>query len=122
MGRNTDIIYHKFKAPLRLFISIRNLMIHKTSHPCLTISELIYALFHTFDKLGDYRINIILTFYPTGERGHAWVTRNNKKFLLHNHSIEMSKYCLIGENKKYRYFVKTSNLEKMHTYDRLFKK
>lgn len=66
------------------------------------------------DRFGNYKINIVLTFYPAGERGHAWVTRNNKKFLLRNRSIETSKFCVIGENQKYRYFIKNSNLKKMY--------
>ena len=91
----------------------------KRSHRCLAVSEIIYAFFHAIDKIGIYKINIVLTFYPTGTRGHAWVTRNGKKFLLANHSIVMSKLSMIGENKKYRYYVKERNLSRMFAYEDL---
>ena len=68
--------------------------------------------------MGIYKINIVLTFYPTGTRGHAWVTRNGKKFLLPNRSIVMSKLNMIGENEKYRYYVKDSNLKRMFSFNR----
>lgn len=89
----------------------------KRSLQCLTVSEIIYGFFHAIDKIGVYKINIVLTFYPTGTRGHAWVTRNEKKFLLANHSIVMSKLSMIGENKKYRYYVKERNLNRMFAYE-----
>lgn len=82
-------------------------------HNCLTISEIIYKIFHTIDKYGDYKINIVLTFYPYGDRGHAWVSRNGKKFLLANKSIILSKLSVIGENEKYRYYIKDRNIERM---------
>ena len=91
----------------------------KRSLQCLTVSEIIYGFFHAIDKIGIYKINIVLTFYPTGTRGHAWVTRNEKKFLLANHSIVMSKLSMIGENDKYRYYVKESNLNRMLAYKNL---
>ena len=91
----------------------------KRSLQCLTVSEIIYGFFHAIDKIGVYKINIVLTFYPTGTRGHAWVTRNEKKFLLANHSIVMSKLSMIGENKKYRYYVKERNLNRMFAYEDL---
>ena len=93
----------------------------KQSHQCLTVSEIIYGFFHAIDKTGIYKINIVLTFYPTETRGHAWVTRNGRKFLLANHSIIMSKLSMIGENEKYRYYVKENNLNRMFAYEKLRK-
>ncbi len=81
---------------------------------CLLFSRWIYALFSRLDRWGDYRINIVLTFYEAGDRGHAWVTRNDKDFLLPNPTVVRSKLSEVGDDGKYRYFVKESNLGRYH--------
>ncbi len=91
----------------------------KRFQKCLIVSEIIYRFFSVFDRVGEYKINIILMFYPTYTRGHAWVTRNGEKFLLSNHSVVMSDYSIIGENKKYRYYIKEDNLKRMYMLEKL---
>lgn len=80
----------------------------KPSHFCLKVSEAIYKFFSVIDFLGQYKINIVLSFYGDIDYGHAWVTRNNKNFLLKNRSIDLSDLTEIGQNDKYRYYIVSS--------------
>lgn len=85
-------------------------MINPVKNKCLFLSEIIYRLFRLVDRRGDYKINVVVTFYPSGDRGHAWVTRNGHDFLLPNPTIVMSSLSVVGENTKYRYYVKDRNV------------
>ncbi|MBQ9077478.1 MAG: hypothetical protein IJY31_06520 [Muribaculaceae bacterium] len=80
---------------------------------CLYISLLIYHIFNTIDFWGDYKINIVVVFYKDyPDYGHAWVTRNGRKFLLRNKSIDPLSLEQLGMNKKYRYWVNHLNIRK----------
>ena len=81
---------------------------------CLFLSKWIYAICSRLDRRGNYRINIVLTFYRSGERGHAWVTRNDKDFLLKNPTVVRSKLREVADDGVYRYFVKERNLARYH--------
>ncbi len=79
---------------------------------CLYISLLIYHIFNLIDFWGEYKINIIVVFYNRyPDRGHAWVTRNGKNFLLKNDSVKLSELETLGLSKKYNYWIKSSNTE-----------
>lgn len=79
---------------------------------CLYISLLIYHIFHTIDFWGDYKINIVVVFYKKyPDRGHAWVTRNGKNFLLKNNSVN-PQLELIGESNKFRYWTTSTNIRR----------
>ncbi len=87
---------------------------------CLRISQLVYCLCNFIDVWGEYKINILLAFYHGRlTRGHAWVTRNNKTIILKKEGIEMGDLQLVGEDKKYRYYVENGN---MHRYNNAIRK
>ena len=73
---------------------------------CRIASEIIYSVCRLLHLKGNYKINII--HYMPGkdihERGHAWVTCNDKDLFLTPayRSQSMSK---IGENDKYCYWI-----------------
>lgn len=73
---------------------------------CRIKSELVYAICKILHLNGDFKINILhkMRENTIRQRGHAWVTCNDKDLLLtpayRQHS--MSK---IGENSKYCYWI-----------------
>lgn len=71
---------------------------------CLAVSELIYSLFHIIEFWSDYKINILLIVGEESTIGHAWVTRNGRKFLSPEHKISR-KIVEVGRNGKYVYYV-----------------
>lgn len=71
---------------------------------CLAVSELIYSFFHIIDFWSDYRVNILLIVEDESTIGHAWVTRNGRKFLSPEQKIS-SKIVEVGRNGKYVYYV-----------------
>lgn len=87
----------------------------KRYHKCLILSEIVYFFARIFDRKHNYRINIIVTFYGDRDKGHAWVTRDGKDFMITNPTVIPSKYTEIGSSEKYRYFVKESNLHRLYS-------
>ncbi len=77
----------------------------KPEHYCIKVSELIFFVFSTIDIFGRYKINIVMSFCDNDDYGHAWVTRNNRNFLLKNRSVVLDDLIEIGCNDKYRYYV-----------------
>ena len=72
---------------------------------CIKVSELIYYIFSTIDFWGLYKINIVMSFCDSDDYGHAWVTRNDRNFLLKNRSVIITDLIEIGSSNKYRYYV-----------------
>lgn len=98
---------------LKMAAACRSFLLgQKIDQPCLLKSEMLYFLLSLFDRKGDYRVNLVVTFYCTGDRGHAWLTRNGKPFPASAGVDAGETLTLVGENHKYRYLVKESNLQK----------
>lgn len=89
----------------------------KPDQPCLLKSELLYALLSPLDPFGTYRVNLVVTFYCTGDRGHAWLSRNGRPLPASSSVDSHEKLTLIGETTKYRYLIKESNLRKWYDLD-----
>ena len=84
----------------------------RVDQPCLLKAELLYGLLSTVNPTGEYKVNLVVTFYCTGDRGHAWLSRNGKPLPASSAVPAADRLTLIGETDKYRYLVKESNLQK----------
>ena len=105
-------ILEKIKKKV-IFVDESNI-VQMIKNRCLVYSRWIYALFSRLDPWGDYRINVVITFYKAGDRGHAWVTRNECDFLLPNPTVIRSKLLEVADDGVYRYFVKESNVDRYY--------
>lgn len=106
-------IWRKVAEDLLRFLACR-----KVHQPCLLRAELGHMLLRFLDPLGDYRINVILTFYCTGDKGHAWLTRSGKPVLSRDkHLTDTNRYIVVGQNKKYIYYIKERNLYNWYNFD-----
>ena len=74
--------------------------------PCRIKSEFVYAICKKLHLKGDFRINILHKMHGIviHQRGHAWVTCNNKDLFL-TPSYRPHKMSKIGENDKYCYWI-----------------
>lgn len=83
---------------------------------CRIASECVYAICKLLHLKGDFKINIIHQMHGDDirQRGHAWVTRNDKDIFLtpayRSHTMEK-----IGENEKYRYWVFSKQIRYIRT-------
>lgn len=90
----------------------------KVDQPCLLRSELGYLLLHAIDWRAEYRINVVLTFYCTGDKGHAWLTRNGRVFFLSDSmKVNSENLTVVGQTDKYIYYVKERNLQRWYAVD-----
>lgn len=90
----------------------------KVDQPCLLRSEVGYLLLHAMDWRAEYRINVVLTFYCTGDKGHAWLTRNGRVFFLSDSTkVNSENLTVVGQTDKYIYYVKERNLQRWYAVD-----
>lgn len=89
----------------------------RVDQPCLLRAEIMYGLLRIVDRRPDYRINLVLTFYCSGDKGHAWLTRDGKPFLKADRKVNVEDFTLMGESGKYRYYIKESNIRKWYDID-----
>ena len=77
-----------------------------------------YLLLHAIDWRAEYRINVVLTFYCTGDKGHAWLTRNGRVFFLSDSmKVNSENLTVVGQTDKYIYYVKERNLQRWYAVD-----
>ena len=63
-------------------------------------------------------INVVLTFYCTGDKGHAWLTRNGRLFFLSDSTkVNSENLTVVGQTDKYIYYVKERNLQRWYAVD-----
>lgn len=79
-------------------------------------SELVYAICKLLHLKGDFKINIIHQMHGDDlrQRGHAWVTRNDKDIFL-TPAYRPHTMNIIGENEKYRYWVFSKQVRYIRT-------
>ena len=86
---------------------------------CRVASEVVYAICKLLHLKGDFKINIIQYMREGGirQRGHAWVTCNDKDLFLTpaHRPASMDK---IGENEKYCYWVCVRQGRLQHTHEK----
>lgn len=78
-----------------------------TTHKCYYRALCLYRLFTTIDWFGEYKINIFIHCGHRKDRGHAWLTRNGKTFLIPNRTILPCVLEKIGENNRYIFWITT---------------
>lgn len=83
---------------------------------CRIASECVYAICKLLHLNGDFKINIIHQIHGDDlrQRGHAWVTRNNKDIFL-TPAYRAHTMNIIGENEKYRYWVFSKQVRYIRT-------
>lgn len=90
----------------------------KVDQPCLLLSEFGYLLLHAMDWRAEYRINVVLTFFCTGDKGHAWLTRNGRELFPSDAAkVDMESLTVVGQTDKYIYYVKAGNLQRWYAVD-----
>lgn len=89
----------------------------RIDQPCLLKSEVLYYLMRLIKPGNDYRVNLIVTFYCSGDKGHAWLSRNGQPLFRSDIPIAADRLTLLGETDRYRYYIKESNLHKWYDID-----
>lgn len=89
----------------------------RIEQPCLLRAEILYGLLRLIDRYGDYRINMVVTFYCTGDKGHAWLTRDGKFLFKADKDVSVDDFTFMGEAGRYRYYIKESNLHRWYDVD-----
>jgi len=94
---------------------------NKTGHwgRCRVVSEVVYATCKLLHLKGNFKINIIqhLRGDDICERGHAWVTCNDKDLFL-TPAHRPQSLDKIGENDKYCYWVCVRQGRLQHAHEK----
>lgn len=78
-----------------------------TKHKCYYKALCLYCLFTTIDRFGEYKINIFIHCGHRKDRGHAWLTRNGKTFLIPNRTLLPYVLEKVGETHRYIFWITT---------------
>ena len=88
------------------------------SRPAVSAAVGVWLPSASCNGLAEYRINVVLTFYCTGDKGHAWLTRNGRELFPSDAAkVDMESLTVVGQTDKYIYYVKAGNLQRWYAVD-----